>query len=637
MVPLRALIPMLALAACERAPTEPVGACDPLVPEVCALPFPSDHFLRADPTTPSGVRLALAPDALPVDLDGAQVPPDRFNVLDGFSTLAGAIAWLPGATDTGLPGPFDPGLGLDLSAPTALVDLETGARVPHWVDLDRWPDNPDERVLIVQPATPLRPGARYAVGLSQVVDAAGAPIPPAEGFRALRDGERVDDPGLSWRQADFDETVFPALEAAGLPRAELQLAWTFTTGTDAHRRADLVAMREGLLAELPEAGPSYRIAEIEELDCAAEGAHIARRVHAEITVPSWLERDEPGASLARDAEGAPMRVEAVQVPVQIQVPCSLGSAPGAGLLVQYGHGLFQDRGEVTRDWLEELADRERLVVFSTDWKGLSRSDVGETSLLLVERPGDFPVIPERLHQAWIDAAAALRAMRGALGQDPALQVAGVPVVDPEQFAFYGVSQGAVLGGGYLGFSPDHHRGALGVPGTPFQLLLPRSTNFTPFYRVLATKHGDGRNVALLVTLFQQRWDAGETAGWVSELAARGTPVLIQTGTHDAQVSPIGARVLARALGAGSLVGAQAGLAAVSGPQSGSTFVEWDYTDTPEVGPENVPPDGDFDTHQCVRREPLMQEQLVGFLRTGVVEDVCAGGACAGTSAHCVGR
>jgi len=50
--------------------------------------------------------------------------------------------------------------------------------------------------------------------------------------------------------------------------------------------------------------------------------------------------------------------------------------------------------------------------------------------------------------------------------------------------FHGISLGAILGAGYVRSSPYISRGILNVGGSPFALILTRSSDFTAFHRSL---------------------------------------------------------------------------------------------------------------------------------------------------------
>ena len=89
-----------------QAPTDkwPNLACDPLVPEVCAYPFPSNVFTVADESTPTGRRLAISDTTLPVSFNGYQPKGTPWSKSDGFSPGMGLLAYFPGATATGAGG-----------------------------------------------------------------------------------------------------------------------------------------------------------------------------------------------------------------------------------------------------------------------------------------------------------------------------------------------------------------------------------------------------------------------------------------------------------------------------------------------------------------------------------------------------
>lgn len=78
--------------------------------------------------------------------------------------------------------------------------------------------------------------------------------------------------------------------------------------------------------------------------------------------------------------------------------------------------------------------------------------------------------------------------------------------------YYGISQGGVVGGGYVGMSTDIKRAVLGVPGTPFALLLSRSHDFTPYKLLLGLEFYNWRHCRITITLMQQLWDTTESAG-----------------------------------------------------------------------------------------------------------------------------
>lgn len=60
------------------------------------------------------------------------------------------------------------------------------------------------------------------------------------------------------------QDIFADLEAAGVARSELQLAWEFSTGSFEYSYNWIVKMRDDANARLPEDGPTYRIRSVED-------------------------------------------------------------------------------------------------------------------------------------------------------------------------------------------------------------------------------------------------------------------------------------------------------------------------------------------------------------------------------------
>lgn len=647
---------LLTLLACAPDPkptdtgTTPTSGsfsdCDPIAPTLCGLPFPSTFHMRPDEETPSGWRVALGPTTLPVNSNGQQPDPAFWNERDGWSPMTPLYAHFPGLALDGLAGHGGIDRSLEDDSPTVLIDLGTGARVPHWAELDMSQDDDDRRLLILHPAVPLSWSGRYVVGLRRLVDASGAAIEPSPAFLALRDGgaaQGLDNPwDVEGRRALFDETIFPALEAQGWDRAEVQLAWDFVVASKEGTTGKALWMRDDALAALGE-GPAYTLTAIEDL--RAEGGDTAFRLKGTMTVPRYTEEDAPGAVLSRgptrrDGVDLPEIVGETTVPFTIIVPMTAVEDPRPLALVQYGHGLLGGQGEVENGYLASMAHRFGWILFAVDWTGMKSEDTSAISLMLVNEIDRFAIIPERSQQGFVEFLAAMRLMSGPMRQEAALGFEHpetgeiVNVIDPERRYYYGNSQGAILGGAYIALSPDIERAALGVGGTPYALLLHRSRDFETFFVLFKTMYPDPAQVTLWLGLMQALWDSGETAGYATVTAADplpGTPakeVLLQVAIGDAQVTTLGAQMHARALGA-KLIAPVArevwGLEVVEEVAEGSALVEWDYGLAEPV--ENVPPEGD-DPHESPRREEAGQEQIAEFFEGGVIRNIC-GGICQG--------
>lgn len=616
-----------------------LGACNPIDPAMCILPYPSLFHMR-EGDTPTGYRVAFTSEALPVNSNQVKIDPKYFNEKDGFSTLGALLFFFP---DVDLAGTIGHENLADYTRPdakTVLLDVDTGERVPHWIERDASAPSDATRMLIIHPAAPLRHGARYVVGVRGLTKKGGQPVEPSPAFAALRDKVGTDDGSVEGQRVHYNVDVFPALEEAGFARAELQLAWDFVTVSRQNSLGRMQYLRDDVLDAIGPMGPPYVIESVEDEDCTLPDVSIGRTIVAEMTVPLYTEEDAPGALLTRDVDGLPFRNGEKTVDVLIRIPCSLIDQPKpvAGRVVQYGHGLLGGSGEARGGYLSRMADAYQWVIVASDWTGMKAEDTVSIVHVLTEDPTGFPTVPERSMQGFTEFIAAMRMATGALVADKALQfTAGdstiYSAIDPTRRSYYGNSQGGILGGAYLALSPDIERGVLGVGGMPYVLLLPRSADFDQFFALLRTYYKDQRDIMVLIALFQNLWDPGESAGWSWAMNREPDPkvgakqVLLQVAIGDAQVTGLGAHIQARAFGASTVAPQTRPIFGVEEKQpgfSGSALVEWRYSDVPDPPAENLPPGGDTDPHECPRREAAAQQQLRDFLETGVVNQYCEG-------------
>ncbi len=640
-IPPHAAIAWILLAGCEDVADtgDPVPVddgrsdCHPLLGDVhCLLPWPSSYFLAEDASAPTGYRVAFGPESLPMSEAGVRTDPTYFNEKDGFSTLGPLLAYVPDLSTTGLVSHTDIGAYASDDASSVIVDTETGERIPHWCELDDRALDPARRALVIHPAIPLDHGRRYVVGLRNLVDTAGHGVEAPGTFASLRDAVPYGDPDVDDLHDVYDSIVFPALEAAGFARRELTLAWDFKTVSRATNQARMLAIRDDALARLPEGGPTYAVTSVVDGDCGAEGATVGRTVRGTFTAPLYLTSREPGSLFTRGEDGLPYATGEVEVPFTVSVPCTLLDDPRPGLLVQYGHGLFGDQTQVQSGFLTAMAQRYGWVTFAVDWTGMALADTPAVLSILADGLSAFASVPERSQQGWVEQVYAGRLMLGPMASDPALTLDGTALVDPSCLVFYGLSQGAILGAGYVAISPDVHRAVLGVGGSPFALLLPRSWDFEPYLQIIQALYADPIDVAVFLGLMQMVWDPGETAAWaryVTRLPVdAGTPtkdVLLQLAVGDARVSTLGGAVAARALDVALVTPAVRdvwGLETRPAPFQGSALVEFDYGVEEPVA--QVPCPRETDTHARPREEPAGQEQVRAFLEEGVVQHTCDG-------------
>ncbi|MCP4868763.1 MAG: hypothetical protein GY898_08595 [Proteobacteria bacterium] len=616
----RALLFVLALAllGCPSEPEPyvaswPTLVCDDLAEAYCGFPFPNNVFTEAA-DTPTGLRVALSPDALPNTGTGAY-DPTAWNRGDGFSPGGPIFVHLPGATEAGLNDSTDIGASLEAGALSVVLNLETGEAVPHWAELDRTTDVDSQRTLLLQPAVRLEDATRYVVAFRGLSTALGQALPPTSMMEQILAGNGPAD-----RQPLYDEELLPALEAAGWGRDEIQIAWDFTTASRASTTGWLLQMRDVALAEVADGGPAFTIDSVED-DWNPD--HIAFRIHGTMQAPRFLTGSEAGATLVFGADGLPELNGTMDVPFEVLIPNSALAEPKA--LLQYGHGLFGELDQIESEHFRNWIDEYGWVFFAADLKGMASDDEDWVRGVLLSGELDrMAAMYDRLHQGFVNWILLMELMQTGMAEHPDFGA----YIDPREAQYHGISQGGIMGLVYAAASPHIDRAALGVMGQPYALLLSRSVDFEEFFLALKLVLDDPRDIQLMLGLAQMLWDRVEPSGW-SAYVEDDKQIFLRDAIGDHQVTTLGAHVMARTLGAAHVdtgIRDVWGLEAVAGTTSGHTLVEYDFG-LPTVPTCNVPMSLCGGPHGELRKLDPALQQLDLFLRTGEVRNFCDGGNC----------
>ncbi len=654
-----ALVVSAVVAACSPASTPtrwtdagPVAAglsCNPLAKEWdCLYPWPSDFFLKPDKSMPNGVRVEVPGEALPhYDAPGGSSEPVDFFPLhpsDGFSVLPQIAVRIPGSVDpSGLVSVWkELAPSLTPASRTLLIDAETGALVLHFAEVDPRPSHLDDRALLIRPLVRLKNGHRYIVALHGLEHADGSKVTAPKMFAHLRDEQPSGDYETRM-QRYYDARIFPAIQQAGVKRADLQLAWDFTTESEAATTGDMLSIRSQLLALYARQPPTMKVdAVVAGARLADADGHIGREIKATMHVPLFLESGDPGALIHRGPDGKPAQNGYLDAPFTIRIPNSVLSGAKAGRLVQYGHGFFGTQAEVDGTYPSRFADQTGSILIAADWKGMSSPDVPQLFGDLLSDPDHAPAIVDGVHQAMVDFISLTYLAKGALLAEPALQDAsGQPLYDPAHVYYYGISLGSILGATYLALSPHLDRAALSVGGCGFGLLMSRASPFGPFLGIIEQAVGTKADALKTELLFQTSLDRIDPVSYAPHLLAQtyaGSPaarkILFQIGVSDPEVPNMAEHVLMRTLGVPLLQPGPRevfGLAGVKAPVDGSALVEWDFgLAPPDVLAEPAAIDPALNPHEQVRRQPAAIEMIDHFLTPGgKIEDSCEG-VCTGT-------
>lgn len=612
-------------------PIEIPEGCNPIAADWdCMLPFPSDAFLIEDGSTPSGRRVAYSPQAAPVSPEGASIDLTRLHPADGFSWASPILAVFPEGVD---PAGLTPVLGdydrsLTAASPTLLLRASDGAPVPHIAELDPRAEDDARRALVMHPVVPLDPETRYIVAIHGIQRLDGQAHPAPRGFAAVRDG--TEHPVLSSLATRFDAEIFPVVESFGIPRADLQLAWDFTTGSREAATKDMLAMRTAALAAFDAESPTVTVTSVEEPE---DSETLFRVIEGTIEVPLFLTDDTTSGVLNRGGDGAVAQNGTAQAAFLMVIPHSVAESESPARVLQFGHGFFGDRFEVSRNFVHEFAQRAGMVVIAVDWWGMSEPDRFPVAERIAQQPAEAALFIDRVHQAMVNQLSVPYAIRGGLAQLDEAKVEDRLVFDPSEVYFYGISQGHILGGTYLALAPDISRGALGVGGGGLSRMMFRALPFQPFLFVIGVAVPDALDqqkwAAMSQTVFD-RIDPITYAPWVLRGGPEPRPeerrVLMHVGVGDASVPNLAAHFHARALGL-DLVGDAArplwGMEQLPTPHPGSGLVEFDYGVDPLPDLIADFPEQANDVHESVRRNPASMDQLDGFFAPdSAIEQVC---------------
>ena len=581
---------------------KPADPCDFLVDERCILPYPSSHFLVADASTPTGLRVAYPPDALPANASGTHIDPTDWNTLDGFSPGPMILALFP---DTGFPVDLaasqvafhtDFARSLDADHPTVLLEAASGERIVHFAEMDANTSDVTRKALIIRPGERLKDGTRYVVAIRNLVDTQGTPILPRLAFRVLRDltpalqAELVQACGsgctaaLAARASAF-QNVFAPLAQAGVTRSDLILAWDFTTASAPALTGWIRAVRDQAFAL---GTPSFTVTSVDDGGGAGRNADIWAEVQGTFQAPLFMTDDAPGSRLNL-VGGVPAQNGFATVPFVVEIPQSAvnrGGTPVPGRPSLWGHGLLGTRFQVRS--LAPLANTHGFVMGAVDMQGMSQPDLPSV-FSLIQDLSRFHFIPERLHQGFLNHLLLGRLMVDPVNgfdSHPAFQFAGTPIIDTSEVFYSGGSQGGIFGIAIMSIAEDFKRGFLAVPAANYSTLLHRSIDFNPFLALLRTVYPDRLDEQLGVALMQQLWDRAEPQGYMNHLAAGdlSSPpvphqVLIHMSTCDSQVSNLGTQIMVRSLGIPQVTPVLRSffdIPEMAAPYDGSAFVEIDW-------------------------------------------------------------
>lgn len=634
----------------DAGPAPPNPDCDPLVELECAMPWPSNLYLETDNARATGVTLSFGDTSLPRNFRRIHLRPDVYRRMDGFGVSTPIIVHYPRVDLTGVATDLNVPPSLNDDAPIQLFQVTEGelTRIPYFAELDAWEDDPDVQALWVRPAVILEEAAQYIVVFKTGLrNDDGEPFERTPAFQALIDGSAEDDDLLRDRVERFEDT-FELLEDNGIPRADLLLAWDFTTASsDAMHSRMLEIRREGFEATGPD-GPPMTITEWTDYT-TEEHPHWASVVRGYLTVPHFMREDVVEDSTGSvtgwtfneqtDGNGLVEQNGTREAEFWIGVPHTATDGTPHGL-AQYGHGFFGLGDGTIGSWTPngQLGNEGNLIWFGSNWTGMSDYDFGNIQFAVFDL-NHFKWLPDRMHQGQLEFLLFARAMRERFQQLPEAVERGL-VVDPERIYYEGISQGGINGATYMALTNDIQRGHLGVPGQNYALLTHRSENFDQFFTALAGSYPGRSQQAVLLACVQTLWDPMDPASYYRHIITdpfeddEPRQILATPALGDHSVTPVSMEIVARTPGLGlelfqfspdrTLDLAEAGTL----PSTGSGLVFYSWPGQRRLESVNRPaPRGEVNVHDAQRRLPEHQQQMLHFFDTGEIIDTCSDGVC----------
>jgi hypothetical protein len=609
-----------------------VAGCDNINAIHCMLPFPSDAFLTSDNSTVTNFRVNYAADTLPSSGTTSNPEISGLNRFDGFSPSTQILTAFSAVPDlTGIANQHNIGNSLATDHRTVLLNLDTGERVTHWVEIDARADDTSGTIVFLRTVQGLDFNTQYGVAFVGLSDISGGPISPSDALQAILDGAETTSEDIENRRGGI-ESFIGDIEDLDYRRADIQAAWTFHTASAESILGDIVTMRTDALNRLGDDGIGCTVTSSE--DGYGDDETLYRRIRGTITAPQYLESQEPPALLVRGDDNLPQYVEDGEIPFTMVIPQVLADLNESGPLVVFGHG-FLGTGEGTSNYLGRWAEEYKVSFVATDISGWSTSDL-DTLALGMANPSYFQHQAERIEQGLINQMAMIRTFKGICADLDEMHYNGTNLVDSSDVHYMGYSLGGIYGASITAVSPDIDRAALWVGGSGFSTFIERSTNFATFQALFAhsAAYPERNDRALLTAVMQQMWDASEPETFLNFAeTGYGTDILPFSflsiiSVNDAQVPGISSDRAARTAGIPVLDSSSRipyGVDAESGPISGSAVVYWNggYDAMPEDN--SPPPVGDAGkAHNEIGPIEDVNDMVREFLLTGIVIDTCDG-------------
>ena len=626
------LVVSLFLSACGDTDLSTPSPCNPLGGNACITPFPSALYEKDDASTPTKRRVEFPAGALPKNFDNIEIDPKLYADQDGWSYSAPMIAAFESGVDgSNLMDMKHVADSVTDASPTVVLDMSTGELVHHFAELDANSDDSSRQALYIRPIKLLKPGTRYAVAIKKTLKAKdGGELPISEGFQAILDGETTSHSLLERVRPRYAE-IFAKLEAKGVAKADLVLAWDFTTRSRANVQNDLYYAREAALGIMGTNGSALKYEIM--MDTVPSDTRYARRIDGVYDAPLFLTMGGsfgPNIELIRDSEGRPAPMGFYKAPFTALVPQCAMTANAPVPVIEYGHGLLGEAIDQVSSGGPRAAGAEVCaILIGTDMRGMSSPDVSNVALALNDG-NDGHLVFDALIQGMINHVALIQIARGPMAQTLFVKSPGVSLVDPDRMYWYGISQGGIMGTTVCGIDPVIKRCVVQVNAINYSMMLERSLDWPMYGTILEGAYDNPLVVALMLNLMQNEWDRTEPVVVADVITGEGFPdtpakqVLMQVAIADVEVPNVASEYAMRSMNIPLITPSPHtpfGVETATTASSGAVWYDFGLGST--IPLTNTPPP-DNDVHGSIRNKKATTDMMKAFYETGMITNLCTG-------------
>ncbi|UJR85797.1 hypothetical protein [Sandaracinus amylolyticus] len=614
------LFTSIVLAACESeppiftAPDRAIGdrtplsrTCDEIDATHCLMPWPSNAFTVADPSTETGLRLAVDIAQLNSRDDGSVLAR-----ADGFSRVSTLVA--------GFPVHVDPAT---TEGEVHLFAAQDATEIPLRIET-YLPETNDASLVVAHPLAPLDAATDYVVVITDGLrDERGAELDQDRTMRvalALEPAHTEEEAAL----AGYHAPTRVVIEQAGIDPEHVLRAWDFTTRSAEDPLRRLRGMREAAIAAVD--GADVEVA-IDEVEHRAEGPVASVVMGRLVGLPNYLTE----VGLSADDEGEPLAMGTREAPFRVVIP----RGEGDYRMLMYGHGTGGSVRDANFDDAIAEAGAAKIGIEFYRW---TDTTVIETFLDLAEMAQGSSAASAGLVQAVADASAIRRSASTILGDALAAeQLGGMPNPhvgrrpDDSVPIWVGGSLGGTMGLVFTASNADVSHAVLNVGGAGWATWVRDALQFGYIRGLISIANGGELNVPLVVAIAQTQLDECDGASWVDEIHGPHPIVaLLQESIGDPVLPNAGSEMAARVLDA-TMIGEP--IVPIAGLQGATTIAG-----ASAITQYRVPGTDALDIHGFAAEDTpaaaAARAQIIGFVESAwageasvVVPEACEGGIC----------